>query len=255
MEPHFRAPIERLRPWAGQPRDRSSITGESLDDLAASIREQGLLEPIIVREVGNQYEIIAGERRWRAAQKAGLHDVPVLVRTCSDQEALLAALAENVARQDLCLADLGAACQKLVEAGMTVEDVCKKIGARKASVTMALDAAKLSRTVLDLNRTGKLNDHHLIVLRPLAPNPADALRWAHRAVDQSWSATELKARMRLQDKLPTKAKPVGIRDIELRISRRLGCKAELRPIMRGIFKLYLHGTLEQLDALIETIDA
>jgi ParB family chromosome partitioning protein len=139
---YFVCPIEKIRPNRNQP--RKYFAPEKLEELAASIREQGIIQPLVVTKKDDHYEIIAGERRWRAAQKAGLRDIPVVIREASEDVVLELALIENIQRQDLNAIEEAQAYRSLVEQfGITQEDVAKRVGKSRTAVTNALRLLKL----------------------------------------------------------------------------------------------------------------
>ena len=154
-----KAPVEFLRP---NPRNPRKEFGEvDLEDLSNSIREKGILQPIVVRSIsggGDLFEIIAGERRWRAAQKAGLHEVPIIVVAANDQEALELAIIENVQRTDLNPLEEATGYERLVaEYGYTHADIAKTIGKSRSHVANTLRLLKLPDSVRELVQTGKLD--------------------------------------------------------------------------------------------------
>src|SRR5262245_11347392 len=155
-----RLPIELLRPNPHNP--RRAFREAELDELASSIRDRGIIQPIVVRPSGRDaYEIIAGERRWRAAQRANLHDVPVVVVEVSDGEALQLAIIENVQRADLNPIEEAGAYQRLAdEFGYSQEEVAKTVGKSRPHVANTLRLRKLSKSVQDLVMAGELSAGH-----------------------------------------------------------------------------------------------
>ncbi len=143
---YFICPIEQIRPNRNQP--RKSFSHEKLEELAASIREQGIIQPLLVTKREDCFEIIAGERRWRAAQKAGLHEVPVVVREASDDSALELALIENIQRQDLNAIEEAQAYLSLVEnLKISKEEVAKRVGKDRSTVSNSLRLLKLPEII------------------------------------------------------------------------------------------------------------
>jgi ParB family chromosome partitioning protein len=139
---YFLCPIEQIRPNKNQP--RKHFSPEKLEELAASIREQGIIQPLVVTQKDGVFEIIAGERRWRAAQKAGLHEVPVVIREASDAVVMELALIENIQRQDLNAIEEAEAYRSLVEQHrISQEDVARRVGKSRTAVTNALRLLKL----------------------------------------------------------------------------------------------------------------
>lgn len=143
---YFICPIEKIRPNRNQP--RKYFAADKLEELAASIREQGIIQPLVVTRKDDSYEIIAGERRWRAAQKAGLHEIPVVIREASEDAVLELALIENIQRQDLNAIEEAQAYRSLVEHfGISQEDVAQRVGKNRTTVTNALRLLKLPEEV------------------------------------------------------------------------------------------------------------
>jgi ParB family chromosome partitioning protein len=160
-------PLSFLRPGKFQPRSR--MDQGSISELAESIRRQGVLQPILVRPVGvNQYEIIAGERRWRASQQAGLTSVPVLVREIQDEHALAMALIENIQREDLNPIEEAGGIQRLIdEFHMTHDAAARAVGRSRSAVSNLLRLLGLSPSVRELLLDGKLDMGHARALLPL----------------------------------------------------------------------------------------
>ena len=185
-------PIDRLRPNRFQPRSR--FDDAAIEDLAASIRAQGIVQPLVVTPEGDDYAIIAGERRWRAARKAGLEQVPVVVRQVADDRELLElALVENLQRSDLNPIEEAEAYAALQEKfGLSQEEVATRVGKARTTVTNALRLLRLPDEVLDLLREGRLTAGQA---RPLLGlQDADAqIQLADRAVRDGLSARDLEA--------------------------------------------------------------
>lgn len=143
---YFLCPIEQIRPNKGQP--RKHFAPEKLEELAASIREKGIIQPLVVTKKDGFYEIIAGERRWRASQKAGLREIPVVIREASEDAVMELALIENIQRQDLNAIEEAQAYRSLVEQfGISQEDVARRVGKNRTTVTNALRLLKLPDNV------------------------------------------------------------------------------------------------------------
>jgi ParB family chromosome partitioning protein len=190
-----RIPVGMITANPRQP--RTSIDDETLQALAASIGERGVLQPILVRPLPDgSYELIAGERRWRAAQLAGLEQVPALVRDRADAEALEVALIENMAREDLNPVEEARACAALVEElGLTREDVGRRVGRSRVAVSNLMRLLDLPDDTLELIAKGSLTEGHGRALL-LAPEHADRRRLGRDAASNDWSvrATEAQAR-------------------------------------------------------------
>lgn len=139
---YFICPIEKIRPNRNQP--RKHFAADKLEELAASIREKGIIQPLVVTRKDDHYEIIAGERRWRAAQKAGLHEIPVVIREATSDAIMELALIENIQRQDLNAIEEAQAYRSLVEHfSISQEDVARRVGKNRTTVTNALRLLKL----------------------------------------------------------------------------------------------------------------
>jgi ParB family chromosome partitioning protein len=190
-----RIPVDIVDPNPRQP--RSAFDDASLQGLADSVKERGVLQPVLVRPLpGGRYELIAGERRWRAAQLAGLEEIPALVRERADAEALEVALIENMAREDLNPVEEARACAALVEElGLTREDVGRRVGRSRVAVTNLVRLLDLPDEVLDLLERGALTEGHGRALL-LAADHGDRRRLAREAVDGEWSVRTLEAKAR-----------------------------------------------------------
>ena len=187
--------VELIVPNPKQP--RRSFDDTALQALAGSLRERGVLQPVLVRPVpGGTYELVAGERRWRAAQIAGLLTIPALVHERDDAEALEAALIENMAREDLNPVEEARACAALVEElGLTRETVGLRVGRSRVAVSNLLRLLDLPDEVLALLERGELSEGHGRALL-LAADHADRRRLARSAVAEAWSVRALEARAR-----------------------------------------------------------
>jgi ParB family chromosome partitioning protein len=199
-------PVELIVPNPRQP--RRSFDEDALLALSSSLRERGVLQPVLIRPVaGGTYELVAGERRWRAAQLAGLETIPALVRARDDAESLEAALIENMAREDLNPVEEARACAALVEElGLTRESVGLRVGRSRVAVTNLLRLLDLPDEVLALLERGDLSAGHGRALL-LASDHGDRRRLARSAVDEGWSVRTLEARAREANAPPAAAPP------------------------------------------------
>lgn len=245
-------PVSAIAANPDQPRRR--FDPDELQTLADSITSQGLLQPVLVRPRGaGRYELVAGERRWRAAQLAGRETVPAIVRERSDAETLEAALVENMARADLTPIEEARACAALVEElGLSREDVARRVGRSRSAVSNLIRLLDLPDEVIALLEDRRLTEGHGRALL-LAPDQADRRRLARQAVEQEWSVRELERRARPGARAtPTEpAPPVSADHAEAaerigdHLSRRLGLDVRVRPHRKG-FKVELQ--LDDLDA-------
>jgi ParB family transcriptional regulator, chromosome partitioning protein len=254
----FYAAIEELHPNRTQPRTR--FDEEALDELAASLKEIGMLEPILVRRraQGGGFEIIAGERRWRAAQRAGLHQVPVFVRELSEGKAFEAALVENLQREDLNPLETARAYQRLIdEHGRTVESVAQLIGKDRSTVANGLRLLKLPDSVLDLIEERKLTEGHGRALLG-AGQVSTMERLSREAVAKEWSVRETERRARAvapAEKRPASAeKNPNTRDLEERLTRRLGTRVTLADRKGKGHVNISFSSYDELDRLIELLE-
>ena len=252
-------PIAVLQPGKYQP--RSHMDREALEALAASIRSQGIMQPILVRPVSQgRYEIIAGERRWRAARLAGLAEVPVLIREIQDQQALAAALIENIQREDLNVLEEAAGMDRLIrEFALTHQAVADAVGRSRAAVSNLLRLLELPPPVRDLLAAGKLEMGHA---RALLALPVDQqISLARQAVEQCWSVREVEKRVGddLRSSNPrTRRRKAVDRDVarlEEELSGRLGTAVSIVTAGRtGSGKVVIsYRSLEQLDALLSRL--
>ncbi|MFL5847224.1 MAG: ParB/RepB/Spo0J family partition protein [Solirubrobacteraceae bacterium] len=196
-----RIPVDLVDPNPRQP--RTSFDDETIQSLAESVRERGVLQPVLARPVaGGRYELIAGERRWRAAQLAGLTEIPALVRDRDDSEALEVALIENMAREDLNPVEEARACAALVEElGLTREDVGRRVGRSRVAVSNLLRLLDLPDDVLALLERADLTEGHGRALL-LTDDHAERRRLARDAVAGEWSVRVLEAKAREAGKAP-----------------------------------------------------
>jgi len=250
--------IEAIERSPAQPRKR--FEEGKLEELAASIREHGVVEPILVRREGGKYRIVAGERRWRAAQRAGLREIPAVLREASDRQAFELALVENLQRADLNAIEEAEAYEVLVsDHGLTQEQVAERVGKERSTVANALRLLKLPEDVRDAVRDGQLDMGHARAL--LALEQADAIRkMAHRAIREGLSVRALESLVRgLGQKggkrLETPDSP-GIRDLTHRLQRRLGarCRIVQRSATAGRLEVE-YTSLEELDGILSKIGA
>jgi ParB family chromosome partitioning protein len=248
---------------AGKYQPRTGMDSERLAELADSIRMQGVIQPIIVREIGKgRYEIIAGERRWRAAQQAGLAEIPAVVREVDDRAVVAMALIENIQREDLNPLEEALSLSRLIdEFSLTHQQAAEAVGRSRAAVSNLLRLLELPEAIRKLLEDRKLEMGHARALLTLAPAAATAL--AMEAAENGWSVREVERRAQqlAQGKLPTKktAKPIKRADadiaaLERELSDQLGAKVSVQHGRGGRGKLVIayHG-LETLDGILERL--
>ncbi|WP_150428346.1 ParB/RepB/Spo0J family partition protein [Dechloromonas sp. CZR5] len=253
-------PIERLKPGKYQPRTR--MDQESLDELAASIKAQGVMQPILVRAVdktpgAERYEIVAGERRWRASQQAGLAEVPVLVRDIPDEQALAMALIENIQRENLNPLEEAQGLQRLIdEFGLTHQQAADAVGRSRPAASNLLRLLQLSPMVQELLMSGKLDMGHARALLPL--NSAQQVAAAQRIVQKGLSVREAE---RLVQQITRPARKPAEQPVDrdlLRLQEELadglGANVQIKTNKKGAGKVTIEfGSLEQLDGLLSRL--
>ncbi len=250
-------PVERIVRGRYQP--RQDLREDTLHELAESIRAQGVVQPIVVRPLdGGRYELIAGERRWRAAQLAGLSEVPAVVREASDRAAIAMALIENIQREDLNPLEEATALQRLiVEFELTHQEAAEAVGRSRAAVTNLLRLLDLSEDVRQLVRDRKLDMGHARALLPLPPAlQREAARQVLLRGLSARETEELARRMRQADAAPSSPKPVDpdIRSLQENLSERLGARVQLRHDTSGKGRVVIHyNNLDELDGIIARV--
>ncbi len=252
-----KAPVEFLRPNPRNP--RKDFAESELEDLSASIREKGILQPIVVRaaaEGADLYEIIAGERRWRAAQRAGLHDVPIIVVVADDREALELAIIENVQRSDLNPLEEAQGYERLIEHGYTHGDIAKVIGKSRSHVANMTRLVKLPEKTKQMLADGRISAGHARAL--LAVSEPDAV--ASNIVERGLTVRDVE-RIAQQEADPTtqvapkkpKAAPANddpdSRAVAKKLADALGLDVQLKARGESGELVIRYATLEQLDAI------
>lgn len=239
-------PVAFLKPGRFQP--RKYFADEALSDLAASIREKGVLTPILVRPLGaDSFEIVAGERRWRAAQMAKLHDVPVVVREMADAEALEIAIIENVQRADLNAIEEAEAYHELMTRfARTQDQVAQEVGKSRSHVANTLRLLKLPESVKVMLRDGRLTAGHARTL--LGADDPEAR--AQEILAGALNVRQAEQRSRPKSKAKTRSIDPNIADLEARISNNLGLKVHiLHKGDKGGDVRISYASLEQLDEI------
>ncbi|MFH1870890.1 MAG: ParB/RepB/Spo0J family partition protein [Pseudomonadota bacterium] len=250
--------VGTLQPGKYQPRTR--MDPGSLEELAASIKAQGLIQPISVRPVGSgRYEIIAGERRWRAAQIAGLGEVPVLIRDIPDDAALAMSLIENIQREDLNPLEEAAGIQRLIdEFQMTHQQAADAVGRSRSAASNLLRLLQLAKPAQDMLMAGDIEMGHARALLPLSKSEQG--RVAALVVDKGFSVRETERMVARELNPPVKkgAEKKPDRDLlrlEEELSDRLGATVKISANRKGGGSLTIRfGSLDQLDGLLAKLD-
>lgn len=250
-------PVGSLQPGKYQPRTR--MDPGSLEELAASIKAQGLIQPISVRPVGGgRYEIIAGERRWRACQIAGLTELPVLVRDIPDDAALAMSLIENIQRENLNPLEEAAGLQRLIdEFNMTHQQAADAVGRSRSATTNLLRLLQLAKPAQDMLMAGDIEMGHARALLPLPKGEQG--RVAALVVDKGWSVRETERLVARELNPPAKkanAKQANrdLERLEEELADNLGAVVKIAANRKGAGILSLRfGSLEQLDGLLERL--
>jgi ParB family chromosome partitioning protein len=260
-----KVPVEFLRPSARNP--RRLFDDAELDDLTASVRERGILQPIIVRAFPGMldaYEIIAGERRWRAAQRAGLHEVPVIQVEANDREALEIAIVENVQRADLNAIEEAAGYERLIaEFDYTQNDLAKVIGKSRSHVANTLRLSKLPEPVRQMVSEGAVSAGHARALLSVS----DPEQVAKRIVEQGLTVRDIERLGQEEARGETKSVPHAVaaprpekdpdtRAVEKALEEALGLSVAIKHRANGAGEMKIsYKTLEQLDALCRRLKA
>jgi ParB family chromosome partitioning protein len=250
-------PVARVSPNPHQP--RQSINEESLAELVASIREHGVIQPLVVTQVGDEYQIIAGERRWRAAQLAGLSSVPALVKETTPQQMLELALVENIQRADLNPLEEAAAYQQLMEEfGLTQEEVAKRVGKSRTAVANTLRLLRLPGAIKEALLGGRVSEGHA---RALLSLPSVRLQLQALGVVEGRGLNvrqteELVRHMQVEpQESGARTRPLSPQDRDAveKFQARLGTKVNLVRSKKG-GRLVIHFySEEELQAIYETI--
>ncbi|MEM8984403.1 MAG: ParB/RepB/Spo0J family partition protein [Pseudomonadota bacterium] len=257
-------PIEAMKRGRYQPRE--DMRQDSLDELAESIRAQGLIQPIVVRPLANTanggptHEIIAGERRWRAAQKAGLADVPVVVRDVDDEAAVAMALIENIQREDLNPLEEALALKRLIaEFDLTHEEAAQAVGRSRAAVTNLTRLTELPADVQTLLRERQIDMGHARALLGL-DDPARQLDIARRVAREKLSVRAVEALIKIAKRgsaksaKPKPGKSADLRQLEQKLSERLGAPVDIDAGTKGQGKVTIRfHSLDELDGIIDHI--
>ena len=256
-EGYFLCPIEQIEPTRDQP--RHYFDEARLAELVQSIKEQGLIQPLVVRPLDkNRYAIIAGERRWRAAQKAGLHNVPVMIRKLDDLQAFEIALVENLQRADLNPIEEAEAYQRLLdEHSYTQEALAKRVGKDRSTIANGLRLLKLPPRAKKAVISGAVSAGHARALLSL-----DQAKLANRALDEvvkgGLSVRQTETLVRRLQQAPKEAqateKSANVRDLEDRLTRSMKTRVRLVPGKGQSGRLEVsYGSFDELDRITELL--
>jgi ParB family chromosome partitioning protein len=251
-------PVNVVQPNPYQP--RRHFDEEGLSELAASIAEKGVLQPITVREKDGVFELVAGERRWRAAQMAGLGEIPAVVRELDDREVMEIALIENLQREDLNPIEEAEAYAVLMrEFSLTQEEVAQAVGKGRPTIANRLRLLRLPESVKAWVAGGRLSAGHAKILVAMDDKLAEEL--AHRCVEEGWSVRQLEEFLELAKGKPEKQKPSRvpreqsplIREVEERLQEVLGTRVRIKDKKgKGRIEVEYYST-EELNRILEVI--
>jgi ParB family chromosome partitioning protein len=250
-------PIQQIQ--AGKYQPRRHWNDEALDELAASIKAQGLIQPVVVRAIGkNSYELIAGERRWRAAQRASMSEIPALVKDVPEQSVLAMALIENIQRQELTPLEEAQALQRLIdEFDLTHQQAADAVGRSRAAVSNLLRLIELPNSIKQLLDESKLEMGHARALLTLPAAIAEPL--ALEAARHGWTVRELeeaarKAQLAPKGKAKANAPDPNIANLERELAERFATRVELAHGRGGKGKLVIHyHSLDELDGILTKV--
>ena len=253
--------LDDIRPNSAQP--RKVFDQEALQDLAASIREHGVIQPVLLRPAKTGFELVAGERRWRAARLAGLKQIPAIVRELTDRQNMFYALIENMQREDLNSIEEARGMEEMMSAfGLNQEETAKTIGKSRSYVTNALRLLRLPQDVQDMVMDGRLSAGHA---RAIAGLEGEALQLeaAVKCVENGWSVRQVesytgeqkKPAKRRKSRLLSKNKDKDLAAVEQQVTEALGTKVRIRGTeKKGKLELeyYSRGELERLIEILSS---
>jgi len=255
---YFSCPIEEIRPNKEQP--RKTFVNEKLEELAASIREKGIIQPLVVLRRADHYEIIAGERRWRAAQKAGLREVPVVIQDVSEETALEMALIENIQREDLNAVEEAEAYHALLERfSLSQEELAKRVGKERSTIANALRLLKLPAEIKRDVAEDRLSMGHARALLTLE-TPEEQRAARDEIVKGHLSVREAEALVRRQKtgsvapKVKPKAEDPDQKDLLERMQRFFGAKVAIKRAGKGGKLEVSFADQKELGRIVELLD-
>ncbi|AOU99416.1 chromosome partitioning protein ParB [Acidihalobacter yilgarnensis] len=245
--------VEQIQRGRYQP--RMNIRSEELEELAASIRAQGVIQPVVVRKVGDGYELIAGERRWRAAQLAGLHEIPALIRDLPDQAVAAMSLIENIQREDLNPIEEALALARLIEEfGLTHQQTADAVGRSRAAVSNLLRLRDLGEVARELLETRRIEMGHARALLPLSAGEQASVAREIAARGLSVRQTEQLIRARARPPTVPRTSTPDVARVETDIAERLGAKVRIEQGNKGTGRLIIqYNSLDELDGILSHI--
>ncbi len=253
-EQPWEVPVDRVRPNPYQP--RRQFSEDEMAELVESIRKHGVLQPVLVRRAGDDYELVAGERRWRAAMAAGLKSLPAVIRECTDRQLMEMALVENLQREDLNAIEEAAAYRLLLqEFTMTQEDIAERVGKSRPHVANTLRLLQLPAEVQDLIREGRLSAGHGRALMGLSDGSLQR-RVAERALTERLSVRQLEelvqALSRRRERKQARSRTPELAAIEDRLQELLGTKVRISGERRGRVEIRFYSS-EDLERIVDLL--
>jgi ParB family chromosome partitioning protein len=240
-------PLDQLRPAPGQPRKNFDPAG--IADLAASIAEKGVLQPLLIRPREEGFEIVAGERRFRAAKQAGLTTVPVVIRDLSDKEALEVAIIENLQREDLNPVEEARAFKQLLAMGSSQEAVGKAVGKSRSAVANSLRLLNLPETALRALEAGKITAGHA---RAVLAQPEEDREWGLARILESDLTVRQAETLKREARRSRDVSDGRYRQLEDELTRHAGTRVQVKGGKRGRIELHFHSE-DELQRLLELI--
>ncbi|HEY7128606.1 MAG TPA: ParB/RepB/Spo0J family partition protein [Nitrospira sp.] len=248
--------VDAIVPNRYQP--RQTFSAQELSELAASLKQSGLLQPVLVRRKGDgMYELISGERRWRAAREAGMETIQAVVRNCSDEESMLLALVENLQREDLNPMEMARAYQRMMnEFGLTQDIIAQRVGCERSSIANSVRLMNLPMEVQHLIESGQLSAGHAKVILGLA-NPAEQLRVANLVIVRNLSVREtekiLASSVIIRKRNAKEPRRSPLLDVEERLQKRLGTKVSVLNGKSGGKVIIHYFSPAELDGILEQL--
>lgn len=243
---------------ANQNQPRKNFDEQKLNELADSIKEHGILQPVILRKKAGTYELVAGERRWRAAQKAGIEKIPAIIKDLSDSDVMEIALIENLQREDLNPLEEAAAYKKLIEEfGMTQEELSKRVGKSRSQIANTVRLLNLDDEIKELISEGKMTAGHARALLAIE-DKKERLRLARKISEDNMSVRQIEETVKIKTQEKRKSKknedvnPAFV-EISERLQRSLGTKVKIKGSeKRGKIEIEFYSE-DELERILETI--